>query len=220
MCLRWQVIQTEVEEKWRASWDDDPQPSIAKHRAWQAPPTYTFAGCSTKDNKQLWLKCLKSIKADIARETDWQSRDNMKACLAWVRSHGYPSTDYCLLWAGCGIATCTTQGEFSRFWAAHSQLSDRVSVYALGISHGDETVVNWRYGLATANLGVPPARVGHEDTWPEHFVMTEWLDEISLDHVKVRAKLCLRDPWLLSPWSIFRAGRDPRGSITFLEMRS
>lgn len=122
----------------------------------------------------------------MATETDRQSRNNMEACLIWVKSHGYPSPGYFMVWAACGIATCTTQGEFSRFWAAHPQLSDRMSVYALGISRVDETVVDWRYGLATANLGIHPPRVGYEETWPEYFVMTEWLDQISLDHVKVR----------------------------------
>ncbi|KAG8159511.1 hypothetical protein KVR01_010148 [Diaporthe batatas] len=197
MCLRWQMIQTDREERWRASWDDDPPLSTPKNRAWQAPPTYTFAGCSTKENAKLWRKCLNSIKADIAKEEDRQSRDNMRACLAWVSSHGYPSTDYCLVWAACGIATCTTQGEFSRFWAAHGQPSDRVSVYALGLSHADETVIHWRHGLATACLGVPPARVGYEETWPEYFVMMEWLDEISPSHVKMLYSSSSGMLWLL-----------------------
>lgn len=139
------------------------------------------------ENKNIWRKCIRRMEAGMARETDRQSRDNMEACLEWVRSHGYPSPGYSMVWAACGIATCTTQGEFSRFWAAHSQLSHRMSVYALGISHVDETVVDWRYGLATANLGIPPPRVGYEETWPEYFVMTEWLDQVSWEHIKVRS---------------------------------
>lgn len=185
MCLRWHIIQTELQEELRSPCVSPF--SIPKDQAWQPPPTYTFAGCSTKENKKLLRKCMARIEAGIARETDRQSRVNMEACLEWIRSHGYPSTGYFMVWAACKIATCTTLGEFSRFWAAHRQLSDRMSVYALGVSHVDETVVDWRYGLATANLGVPPSRVGYEETWPEYFVMTEWLDQISWEHVKVRS---------------------------------
>lgn len=187
MCLRWQIIQTELEKKSRAPcvWPL----STPKHQAWQPPPTYTFAGGSAKRNEKLWRSCMNRIEAAIARETDQQSRDNMEACLEWVRSHGYPLPGYFMVWAACGIATCTTRGEFSRFWAAHGKISDRISVYALGVTHVDGTVVDWRYGLATADLGTPPPRVGYEETWPEHFVMTEWLDQISWEHVEVRRGL-------------------------------
>ena len=219
MCLSWQIIQTELKEK--SPVQCGLPLSTPKHPAWQPPPTYTFAGGPTKENQKLWRKCLARIEAGISRETDRQSRDNMEACLKWVRTHGYPLTDNFMVWAACGIATCTTQGEFSRFWAAHGKLSDRMSVYALGVSHGDETVVDWRYGLATANLGPHPPRVGYEETWPEYFVMTEWLDEISRGHAKVRANLA-HAPLELEVFELLLcpAGQDTQDSITGLEPRN
>lgn len=188
MCLRWQLIHNERKEQWRTS--SAPPLSRPKNGAWQPPPAYAFAGGSTMEDEKLWRRCLDNISAGITRETDPPSRDNMRACLCWVKLHGYPSTDYFLVWAACGIATCSTRREFSRFWAAHGQCPERMSVYALQVLHDPEgTVVNWRYGLAAANLGGRPPRVGYEETWPEYFSMPEWLDEISWEHIKVRADL-------------------------------
>lgn len=82
-----------------------------------------------------------------------------------------------MVWAACGIATCTTRREFSRFWAAHGQCSERTSVYALGI-HDDGTVVNWGYGLAVAMLSSPPLKLFNEETWPEQFNLAERLAEV------------------------------------------
>lgn len=177
MCERWLDAHAELHEKRLAS-------SLApilrpKQGAWQPPPTHVFVGCSTTQDKKLWRKCLGKIESDVASEASQQFLDNMRACLEWVRLHGYPSTNYFLVWAACGIATCTTQREFSRFWAAHGQSPERKSVYAMGIVYGGrDKVVCWRYGLAAANLGAPPLRVGREQTWPEHYVVPEWLDEI------------------------------------------
>lgn len=175
MCERWLAVHAELHEK-------RPAASVTplwrpKHGAWQPPPTYAFVGCSTKRSQELWRKCLDKIEADVVSEADQQSRDNMAACLEWVRLHGYPATNYLLIWAACGIATCTTLGEFSRFWAAHTLSPERRSVYAVGVVHGRDKVVCWRYGLAPANPGVPPLRGGHEETWPEYFVIDEWLNE-------------------------------------------
>lgn len=165
MCERWLTVHTELHEGRLAA------------SAWQPPPTYAFVGCSTKRSQELWRKCLDKIEADAASETNQRSRDNMEACLEWVRLHGYPATNHFLVWAACGIATCTTRAELSRFWAAHSQSPERRSVYAVGIMHGRDKVVCWPYGLASANLGAPPLRMGHEETWPEQFVINEWLNE-------------------------------------------
>ncbi|KAJ0122006.1 hypothetical protein J7T55_002517 [Diaporthe amygdali] len=110
---------------------------------WQPPPSWAFDGCSAKLNEALWRKCLEQIEADISREKKSQSRDNMKACLGWIKLYGYPSSHCFMVWAACGIATCTTRREFSRFWVAHGQCSERTSVYALEI-HDDGTIVNWR----------------------------------------------------------------------------
>lgn len=177
LCERWLDAHAELHEKRLAL----PLTPVfrPKHGAWQPPPNYVFVGCSTTRNKKLWRKCLSKIESDVASETSQQFLDNIKACLEWVRLHGHPSTNDFLVWAACGIATCTTQREFSRFWAAHGQSPERKSVYAMGLVHGGrDNVVCWRYGLAAANLGAPPLRVGYEQTWPEHFVVPEWLDEI------------------------------------------
>lgn len=170
MCESWLAAHTELQEKRRVS-SRTPSPR-PKQGLWQPPPEYALALCSTKRDKKLWRKCTARIRADAAREEDRQSRDNMEACLGWVTSHGYPSHNYCLVWAACGIATCTTHGEFTRFWAAHAESPERKIVYALGVSHGWDSVVTWRYGLATANVNARPPQAGYEDTWPEFFVST------------------------------------------------
>lgn len=124
MCEHWLTVHTELHEERLAA------------SAWQPPPTYAFVGCSTKRSQELWRKCLDKIEADAASEADQRSRDNKEACLEWVRLRGYPATNYFLVWAACGIATCTTRAELSRFWAAHSQSPERRSVYAVGTLHG------------------------------------------------------------------------------------
>lgn len=168
MCESWLAAHNELQEKRRAS-SRIPFPR-PEQGLWQPPPEYALALCSAKRDKKLWRKCTAKIKADAAGEADRQSRDNMEACLGWVTSHGYPSHNYCLVWAACGIATCTTQREFARFWAAHAESPERHSVYALEVLHGWDSVVSWRYGLATANVDTGPPRAGDEETWPEFFV--------------------------------------------------
>lgn len=186
MCRRWLVAHAELQEKRLASSASATPLPRPKQGAWQPPPTHVLLGCSTMRDEKLWRKCLGKIEADVASEGDQQSRGNMEACLEWVRLHGYPSTSCSLVWAACGIATCTPQGEFSRFWAAHSQSPERQCVYA--VVRGRDEVVCWRYGLAAANLGAPPPlREGHEETWPEIFRPHTMTDGISLEDVMVRA---------------------------------
>lgn len=171
MCDGWLAAHDDLQEKRRAS-SRKPFPG-PKQGSWQPPPEHALALCSTKRDKKLWRKCTARIRADAAGEAHRQSRDNMEGCLGWVESHGYPSHSYCLVWAACGIAACTTQREFARFWAAHADSPERGSVYALGVvSHGRDSVVTWRYGLAAANVGNRPPRCGYEETWPEFFVTT------------------------------------------------
>jgi hypothetical protein len=182
MCLHWHITQAESDAS-RSCAGHSP-PSTSNNQAWQPPPTYTFAGCSGTSNQSLRQRCIDKIEAGLPGETNQQARDNMEACLAWIRAYGYPMPGYCMVWAACGVATCTTQAEFARFWAAHRKLPDRMSVYALGVTLVDPAVVvAWPYGLATA-LAAPPPRVGYEETWPEHFVMTEWLDRTPLQHLE------------------------------------
>lgn len=189
MCERWLDAHAELHEKRLAS---SLTPVLRpKQGAWQPPPIPVFVGCSTTQNKKLWQKCLSKIQSDVASETSQHFVDNMKACLEWVKLHGYPSTNYFLLWAACGIATCTTLKEFSRFWAAHSQSPERKSVYAMQVAHGGrDKVVCWQHGLASANLGAPPLRIGYEQTWPEKFVGPERLDEVPCYLTELRSGGC------------------------------
>lgn len=68
MCERWLTADAELHEK-RLAASGTPHPR-SKQGAWQPPPTYFFAGCSTTRNKELWQKCLDKIRADVASEED------------------------------------------------------------------------------------------------------------------------------------------------------
>lgn len=87
---RWLVAPLALEE----TRQDSPVISLSRQvqHGWQPPPTWAFDGCSAKKNEALWRKCLEHIGTDISRESKSQSRDNMKACLGWIKLYGYPSS--------------------------------------------------------------------------------------------------------------------------------
>ncbi|KAJ9139158.1 hypothetical protein NKR23_g8148 [Pleurostoma richardsiae] len=69
----------------------------------------------TKEDSKMWLLYLGMIGRDIKRERNAHRRDNIRACLAWVKKHGYPRFGY-NIWALDCLVTCQLEHEYLDFW--------------------------------------------------------------------------------------------------------
>lgn len=65
--------------------------------------------CS-KENQDAWQCTIRALERGISEETNTTYRQNIQACLDWVKLYGYPIPGY-IIWAFDGVVRCQTKHE-------------------------------------------------------------------------------------------------------------
>lgn len=69
--------------------------------------------CSKQD-KKMWQLIIDGLERRISEGTDEYPRENLQACLEWVKEYGYPIPRH-EIWAFDGIATCQRKEDTAKF---------------------------------------------------------------------------------------------------------
>jgi hypothetical protein len=83
----------------------------------------------------MWQFTINMVEKDTSEETDERLRENMQACLGWLKEYGYPNHK-CQIWAFDGVVRCQKIKEAYELSATLPGFSDRRNeCYAIVSSH-------------------------------------------------------------------------------------
>ncbi|KAH9990893.1 hypothetical protein F4779DRAFT_609852 [Xylariaceae sp. FL0662B] len=85
---------------------------------------------ATKRDRDIWEAIIDNTEKELSREPNQCRRQNMQACVEWIKTHGYPEENY-NVWGIDAQVKCQTHEGFKHTWAANGYAPRRDEAYVV-----------------------------------------------------------------------------------------
>lgn len=83
---------------------------------------------ATKRDRDMLDGIIEMTETELRQEPNQYRKSNIKACLEWIKLHGYPETGY-NIWAIDSTVKCQTTKDYKQTWAAKGYAPRRNEAY-------------------------------------------------------------------------------------------